>query len=199
MGNNAEAIGRLIASDTLLRGERQLLLKQEQPSQELRSESAQPNAPPISHNDKAMASVLLTLLDEQLDASLAGAANQSGAATAPDGNESSPAHNRIAAQYAEDDSVFRVDLPNREMPIPLGQSSQQIAQALASPELQTFMQRYLISAAGRIQADGAEGSPGGARRRNIETLRSALPMTRIAGAMLAIALLSIIIAASFAG
>ena len=201
MVNSTEAIGRLIANDTLLRGERQLLRKQEQPSQEPGNESAQPAAQPITHNDKAIASVLLTLLDEQLDASAAEAASRSGVPTATPSRstETGPPSNRIAAQYAEEDLVFRADLPVQGMAIPLGQSSQQIAQAVSSPELQTFMQRFLISAAARLQAEGVEGLPSGSRKRSIVTFPDSISTTRIAGAMLAVALLSIIIAASFAG
>lgn len=200
MVNNAEAIGRLIANDTLLQGERQLLRRQDQPSQEPGNEPAQSAAPPITHNDKAIASVLLTLLDEQLDASAAEAASRPGVSTSTfSRSPEAPPSNRVAAQYAEEDLVFRANSPAQEIPIPLGPSSQQIAQAVSSPELQAFMQRFLMSAAARIQADGAEGLPSGSRKRNVGTLADAVSTTRIAGAILAVAVLSIIIAVHFAG
>lgn len=201
MVNNAEAIGRLIANDTLLRGERQLLRRQDRPSQEPGNEPAQSGAAPITHNDKAIESVLLTLLDEQLDASAAEAASRPGVSTSTFSRSSeAPPSNRVAAQYAEEDLVFRANSPAQEIPIPLGPSSQQIAQAVSSsPELQAFMQRFLMSAAARIQADGVEGLPSGSRKRNVGTLADSVSTTRIAGAILAVAVLSILIAVHFAG
>jgi hypothetical protein len=200
MVSNAEAVGRLIANDTLLRGERQLLQKQDQPSQEPADEPAQRTAPPISYNDKAMSSVLLTLLDEQLDASIAANGNQAAHPEAgPSHSAEAASSNRIVAQYAEDDLTFRPDLSTPAMATPLSPSSQQIAQAASSPELQTFMQRFLISAAGRLQTDDAEGLPAGGLRRNVGAFMDSVSTTQVAGAALAVALLSIIIAASLAG
>ncbi len=200
--SNAEAISRLIVNDVLLRGERQLFPRQEQYPDEPANGSAQSAAaPPITHNDKATASVLLTLLDEQLDASVAETANRSGVSTSSlsRGSDSAPSSNRITAQYAEADLAFRPNSPTQEPTISLGSNSQQIAQAVSSPELQTFIQRFLMSAAARIQADGSEGLPPGARKRNIVPFAETLSTTRIAGAVLAIALLAIVIAISFAG
>ncbi len=200
MVNNAEAISRLIVNDVLLQGERQLFRKQEQSSQEPGSESVQSAAAPITHNDKAIASVLLTLLDEQLDASAAEAASRSGVSTStlPRNPEAAPTSNRIVAQYADEDLVFRDNLPAQQMPIALGPSSQQMAQAVSSPELQIFIQRFLMSAASRIQADGSDGLPS-SRKRNTVTFMDSVSTTRVAGVLLAIAVLAIIMAVSFAG
>jgi hypothetical protein len=198
--SNAEAISRLIVNDVLLIGERQLFPKQEQFSEEPENGSSQSAAAPITHNDKATASVLLTLLDEQLDASVAETANRSGVSTSTlsRGSDAAPSSNRIAAQYAEEAVVFRANPAAQEPAISPGANSQQMALAVTSPELQTFIQRFLMSAAARIQADGSEDLPRGTRKRNVVPLADSLSMTRIAGATLAIAVLAIVIAVTFA-
>jgi hypothetical protein len=200
MVNNAEAIGRLIANDTLLKGERQLLRKQDQPSQQLDGEPAQPTALPISHNDKAMASVLLTLLDEQLDASISEMASPSGAAPgSSSSSEAAASSNRILARYAENAPAVRNELPGPGTAIPLDQSSQKIMQAATSPELQTYIQRFLMSAAARVQTDDAEGPSVRLRRQNRSSLPDPATMRRIAGAALILTLALAAIVARFAG
>ncbi|SFV37270.1 hypothetical protein [Hyphomicrobium facile] len=158
MVTNTDTIARLIASDTLMRGERQLLRNQTPVPQEAGDDAARTVAPPISHNDKTMAPVLLTLLDEQLGASVAPDANRAAAR----GQDAPSAPNRIAARYAEDDTVFRADLPANGTALPPGQNYPQIAQTVSSLDLQTFMQRFLMGKVRSIPADG-RSTPGGAR------------------------------------
>lgn len=196
MVNNADTIGRLIASDTLMRGERQLLSKQNPSPQEPGDDdAARASAPPISYNDKTMAPVLLTLLDEQLDASIADDASRAAAREA--GAPASP--NRIAARYAEDDLVFRAELPAPGTAIPLGQSSPQTAQTVPSLDLQTFMQRFLMGKVRSIPADvpGARGGERSAKANN--TPQANVSMVKVAGVVLGLTLAAIVIAVRFFG
>lgn len=156
MVTNTDTIARLIAADTLMRGERQLLRNQIPVPQEAGDDAARTIAPPISHNDKTMAPVLLTLLDEQLGASVAPDANRAAAR----GQDVPSTPNRIAARYAEDDSVFRADLPANGTALPLGQHYPQIAQTVSSLDLQTFMQRFLMGKVKSIPADGGSARSG---------------------------------------
>ncbi|CAA2142902.1 hypothetical protein [Hyphomicrobium sp. ghe19] len=156
MATNTDTIARLIATDTLMRGDRQLLRNQTPVPQEAGDDAARTIAPPISHNDKTMAPVLLTLLDEQLGASVAPDANRAAAR----GQDVPSTSNRIAARYAEDDSVFRADLPASGTALPPGQNYPQIAQTVSSLDLQTFMQRFLMGKVRSIPADGRSGERG---------------------------------------
>jgi len=185
MVTNADTIARLIASDTLMQGERQLLRKQD-PSPELGGSAARAVAPPISHNDKTMAPILLTLLDEQLGASMADGASR----TARE-QDVPPSPNRVAARYAEDDLVFRADLPANGTALPLGQSYPHIAQTVPSLDLQTFMQRFLMGKVGNIQAD-VSGARGG--ERGTKSDASQLNGSTVKTAAIAIAAVLVLIA-----
>ncbi|MBY0562057.1 hypothetical protein [Hyphomicrobium sp.] len=157
MATNTDTIARLIATDTLMRGDRQLLRNQNPSPQEPGNDAARNIAPPISHNDKTMAPVLLTLLDEQLGASVPPDATRAAAR----GGDVPSTPNRIAARYVEDDSVFRADLPANGTALPLGQSYPLTAQTVSSLDLQTFMQRFLMGKAGSLPADGRGAANGG--------------------------------------
>lgn len=150
MVNNAETIGALIVNETLLRGERQLLQNRNPSKQDMGGTASPPAAPPISHNDKAMAPVLLTLLDEQLNGTIADETRRIGARE----GEVSSAPNRIAARYVEDEQVFRADLPVAGTAIPLGLNNPNIAQTVPPPDLQFFLLRFLIGKTESVQADG---------------------------------------------
>ncbi|RUP07450.1 hypothetical protein [Hyphomicrobium sp.] len=190
MVNNAETIGALIVNETLLRGERQLLSNRNPSSkQDIGGEAAPPAAPPISHNDKAMAPVLLTLLDEQLSGKIADETRRIGARE----GEVSSSPNRIAARYVEDEQVFRADLPVAGTAVPLGVNHPQFAQTVPSPDLQFFLQRFLIGKTRNVQADerGFRGGEHGPKE-------SADPsMVKVAGAVVGIATVLIVIAITY--
>ena len=146
MSDSAEAIGRLLADSSLLRGERDLLRKQDEPVADA-TKAAAPAAAALTHDARATAAVLLTLLDERLALE---AERQSGEAPASAGRrsigEAGSAPQAIAAKYA-DDLNLRSD-PRRLDPLP---SAQQLSfgnlTAASSPELQSFMQRLAVVAA----------------------------------------------------
>jgi hypothetical protein len=164
MVTNTDTIARLIASDTLMRGERQLLRNQNPSPQGPGDDAAHTMASPISHNDKTMAPVLLTLLDEQLGGSIASDVSRAAARA----GDAPTTPNRIAARYAEDDLVFRADLTANGTALPLGQNYPQIAQTVWSLDLQTFMQRFLMGKVISIPADGrsAHGGERGSKSDN---------------------------------
>ncbi|MGO4684448.1 hypothetical protein [Hyphomicrobium sp. 2TAF46] len=190
MVNNAETIGALIVNETLLRGERQLLSNRNpSSSQDMGGEASPPAAPPISHNDKAMAPVLLTLLDEQLNGKIADETRRIGAHE----GEVASSPNRIAARYVDDEQVFRADPPVAGTAIPLGLNHPHIAQTAPSPDLQFFLQRFLIGKTRSIQADerGFRGGENGPKA-------SADPsMVKVASAAVGIATVLIVIAITY--
>lgn len=189
MVNNAETIGALIVNETLLRGERQLLQNRNPSKQDMGGKAAPPAAPPISHNDKAMAPVLLTLLDEQLNGTIADETRRLGARE----GEVSSSPNRIAARYIEDERGFRADVPVAGTAIPLGLNHPPIAQMVPSSDLQFFLQRFLIGKTRSIQADerGFRGGEHGPKD-------SAYPsMVKVAGAAVGIATALIVIAITY--
>lgn len=145
MGDSAEAIGRLLADSSLLRGERNLLRKQDEPVADA-PKAAAPAAAALMHDAKATAAVLLTLLDERLaietereggDALVLGGARR--------GAEASGTPPSLAAKYADD-----LNSPSdsaRFDPVPAGQQlSFANLIATSSPELQSFMQRLAVVA-----------------------------------------------------
>jgi len=189
MVNNAETIGALIVNETLLRGERQLLQNRNPSRQDMGGETAPPAAPPISHNDKTMAPALLTLLDEQLNGTIADETRRIGARE----GEASSSPNRVAARYAEDAQVFRADLPVAGTAIPLGVNHPQIVQTAPSPDLQFFLQRFLIGKTRSVQADEK-----GFRAEEHGPTASVDPsMVKVAGAAIGMAMLLIVMAITY--
>lgn len=69
MAGNADTVGRLLATGALLNGERELLRPSPSEAQTKSKPAATPqtSSPPLANNSKAVASVLLTLLNEQID------------------------------------------------------------------------------------------------------------------------------------
>jgi hypothetical protein len=200
MASSTESIGRLIADEVLLLSDRQLLQKREQPSQQPQDQPAQAASAPISHNDKAMASVLMTLIDEQIEASAIDPNGFPGnAAAQARGAEGGIAANRIAAQYAEDAVVYRSDSPPQPIVNPLGLANQQVLLAASSPELRMAMQTALMSAAARVQDIEPEASGEAARRRKIGAGSGSVSMLRIGAGVLVAILAVIILATRFAG
>ena len=200
MVSSMESIGRLITEEVRLQGERQLLRNRDQPAgQQAEQQQAPAPAAPISHNDKTVASVLLTLLDEQLDASAvdpsASGGNFLAGRSHPDATV--PAASRIAAQYAEAEAVFRPDVPVEQPTLPPGVINQQALHIAASPELRMAMQSAFFSAAVRAQTEAAETSGRNTPRRKRESITDAASFMRIGGAVLVVIVVAIVVAAAF--
>ena len=196
MASNAEAISRLLANSTLLRGERELLRKQDQLPAEPPKLSSQPAAPPISHDARAIASVLLILLDERLasDAEAAGRSETQAGPSRVAANDSGTAPKGIAAMYVEDglktsgettrpDVVFDAE-PSRPREFTAGNPS----------ELQSFIQRLAAIAIGRSDEyqKGWAGSRKGGQSAPISTMSG----IKIAAVTIAILCVAVLIAGS---
>ncbi len=202
MASTTESIGRLITNEVLLYGERQLLRNRDQSEQQQQPQDppAPPASAPISHNDKAVASVLLTLLDETLDAS-ADRMQVAGdpVAARPGGGDAGSAQNRVAAQYAEADAVFRPDLPTPQNTISINPTSQQILLAAASStELRMAMQSAFLAAAGRVQSEDKTRASANSRRRGIGSAVDSSSPIRVGAGIFALIGLAIFLAATFA-
>lgn len=147
MTNNAYAIGQLLANSALMQGERQLLRKQPEAAENVPKSPPQPKAAPIAANNMTGGAMLLTLLDEQLQASEMGLAGRLQNAIPPDNDTNSST--RIAARYAAD------ALNSGDEPLPAGQTFSSDPARIASiptpvsGDLQTFMQRSAVLAAER--------------------------------------------------
>jgi hypothetical protein len=169
VGNNAETVGRLLATSTLMKGERELLRKQEEPTPETAKPGLRPAPAPISHDSKMTAAVLLKLLDDRLQASEAEAANQDKAASGAHriaADEATASSKRVSAKYAEDGLIAGSDIGRPEIAIPIEQFRAGNAMPSASPELQSFLQRLSAFAAGRPDARTSIG-PDGLRERRV--------------------------------
>lgn len=197
MVSSTENIGRLIASEVLLQADRQLLQNRDQSGQQTTEKQPAPTSAPISRNEKAVSSVLLTLLDEQLDARLAGLAdgfrNQAPAGQSAD--DTATGASRVAAQYAEADAVFRPDLPIEQRLVATDATNQQVLLAAASPELRMAMQSAFFSAAVRAQTETEEIAGQNARRRRLDTGPNGAVLVRIGLAGVAGLALAILLAA----
>ena len=190
--SNTEKISGLIVTEALLQGERQLLRDRNAPQQDMKGgPPSPPAAPPISHSDKTMAPVLLTLLDEQLSGNIADEASRMGARQ----GEIPPSPNRVAARYAEDDRVFRADTPASGTALPQGQAYPHIAQAVLS----TDSQRFQIGKNKNLPAS-ASGRHGSDRdRKGAADPASGTSVIKIAGVVLGIATALIALAAKYYG
>lgn len=153
MANNAEAVGRLLAINTLMKGERELLRKPEEPpaQEAAKSSPQQPSSSPISHDSKAVEAVLLKLLDERLQASDAEAMNWANSSsdlrrTAADDAANSP--RRITARYADDGLAANGEALRSETTFQFGQGQLRGAALNVPPELQFFIQGLAARAAG---------------------------------------------------
>jgi hypothetical protein len=199
MVSSIEGIGRLITNEVLLQTERQLLRNRDEPGQEQQEQAAQPAPQPISHNDKAVSSVLMTLLEEQLDAATTNPRGSSGYVEAmqPDPADPAPGTTRIVAQYAEADSIYRPDLPAQQANPQLDTVNQQALLAAASPELRMAMQSAFLSAAVRAKADIETASDGPVRERRSTTETSVISPLRIGIGLCAAIVLAIVFLAKF--
>ncbi len=199
MASTTESIGRLITGEVLLYGERQLLRNQDQPEQQPRDPPPPPVSAPLSHNDKAVASVLLTLLDEQLDISADRIADSGGAvAGRSSSTEANSVQNRVAAQYAEADAVFRPDLPAQQNTGPLNPSNQQNLFATTSAELRMAMQSAFIPAAGLVQSKDKIKGAGRSRQNKNPIAVDTSTLMRAGAGIAALAALVIVFLVIFA-
>jgi hypothetical protein len=181
MANNAEAIGQLLASNALMNGERELLQRRNNTAAETPKTSEQQVASPISHDARAVSAVLLTLLDERLQASDAAILAAKGRTAGPrfGSGEAAASLKAISAKYAEDGLVSQAETVRPE-PAPAADHGQlRQAPSMVSPDLQTFIQRFVAFATGPTERNGevhsrAPGSGGEPRPAN------ALSIARIA-------------------
>lgn len=198
MVSSTDSIGRLITEEVLLLSDRELLQKRDQSWKQPDDPPAQANAAPISHNDKAMASVLMTLIDEQIDAAAIDPKMLSSDAStiAPRSSETGGAASRIAAHYAEDAIVYRSDVPSQPIANPLPQVDPQVFLAASSPELRMAMQAALMSAAARVGAMDHEAGRRGSATEKIGS-RGSQPMLRIGAGILVVIVAAAVLAAHF--
>jgi hypothetical protein len=168
VANNADTVGRLLATSTLMKGERQLLHKQDEPAQEPSKPTPQSLPAPISHDSKTTAAVLLKLLDDRLQASEAEAASPEKAALGtrrPAGDDATESSKRLSARYVEDGLTSGTDTGRHESAIPIAQFRARDATPTASPELQTFLQRLAAFAAARPDGKASTDTNGARERR----------------------------------
>jgi len=182
VANNAEAVGRLLATSSLMKGDRELMRKQSDPPAQESTESApQPSSSPISHDAKAIEAVLLKLLNERLQASDIEAMNLQGARSAADkaaADEATTTPKHITARYTEDGLTSNNDPVRPETIVPLGQSPLRDVIPRAAPELQSFIQRLAALAAGTADSSAGTGV-GGARDRKSSAAPGNMAIVRI--------------------
>jgi len=165
VANSADGVGQLIANSALMKGERELLRKRDEPPTETSAPTAaRPAAEPISNDSKVVSAVLLTLLDERLQAD---AALIAGPKPAISDNSDADASKRVAAKYAADGLIPGDDLIAPQRPAQPDVARASAAPPLISPDLQTFMQSFAAAVAGRptstSPAKGVGAKRGGAQ------------------------------------
>jgi hypothetical protein len=195
MESTTESIGRLITNEVLLQAERQLLRNGEHKDQPAQEPPSQPPPEPLTHNDKTISSVLMTLLDEQLNAATVDP-KQLAAHIAPSdfGAAETPAARLVSAQYAEAEAVFQPDVPAQQMNLAPNPNNPQIFAAL-SPELRMAMQSAFIPAAIRRQEEAAALAAQIASRTTTSGSAEARMGVRIGAGVFALAVLIIVVAA----
>jgi hypothetical protein len=196
VANNAEAIGRLLANSTLLRGERELLRRQDQPPGETPKPALQSSAPPITNDAKAVAAVLLTLLDERL-ASEAAAAGRSEAPAESRRTIAADAGNApkaIAAKYADDSLNAGGDTMRFDPAFSPEQSRLREMPAGNATELQSFIQRLAAIAAGRSEMRRQSGFAGIGGERGASAHAGGITVIRIAAVVIAVLCVGVLIA-----
>lgn len=146
MANSADGVGKLIANSALMKGERELLRKRDEPPTETSAPTAgRPAAEPITNDSKVVSAVLLTLLDERLQAD---AALIAGPKPAMSDNSDADVSKRVAAKYAADGLIPGDDLIAPQPPAQPDAARASAGPPLISPDLQTFMQRFAAAVAG---------------------------------------------------
>jgi hypothetical protein len=152
VASNADTVGRLLATSTLMKGERELLRKQDEPAPEAAKPDQRQTPTPISHDSKSTAAVLLKLLDDRLQASEVEAASPEKAALVTrrtTGDDASESSKRVSARYVEDGLTSGSDIGRSDSAITVAPFRARDAMPTASLELQTFLQRLAAFAAGR--------------------------------------------------
>jgi hypothetical protein len=180
VANSAEGVGQLLASSALMKGERELLRKRDEPPAEKSTPgAARAAAEPIANDSKIVSAVLLTLLDERLQADAALMANLKPATS---GNSEADASKRVAAKYAADGLISGDDLIAPQQPIQPDLARAGNVPPIASPDLQTFMQRFVAAVSGR-PANTSASDVGGRRgsRGNAPGSFGTASVLRIAG------------------
>jgi hypothetical protein len=146
VANSADGVGKLIANSALMKGERELLRKRDEPPTETSAPTAgRPAAEPITNDSKVVSAVLLTLLDERLQAD---AALIAGPKPAMSDNSDADVSKRVAAKYAADGLIPGDDLIAPQPPAQPDAARASAGPPLISPDLQTFMQRFAAAVAG---------------------------------------------------
>ncbi len=197
MVGSTEAIGRLIANEVLMLSDRQLFQKRDQPGQPREEQFTQTNAAPISHNDRAMASVLMALIDEQIDASVAvpkGLMNDPAAAQARAEGSAS-----IAARYADTEAAYQADPPPQPLANALQQADLNALRAASSPELRMAMQAAMTSAYARMEIESAAAGGEENRFRTLGPFAAPTSIVRIGASIAAAIVVVVLLAAYFAG
>lgn len=154
MANSSESVGQLLANSALMKGERDLFRKQDAPPAEAAKTATQPTAEPIVHDSKAVAAVLLAMLDEQLQA--ADAALAAGSKAIQSNTAEADASKRVAQKYASDGLVGD-DLGTPQQFAQPDAARISNTPPIASADLQTFIQRFAAFAAGQPAAFEADG------------------------------------------
>ncbi|MBA2125965.1 hypothetical protein DLM45_06970 [Hyphomicrobium methylovorum] len=178
MTTGPEAIGKLLYNSALLQGERNLMVKRDAP---LVHQAPTAAAPPLAHDGKTTAAVLMTLLEDQLEASDAKIANVAGsgekqiAALAGNADPS----RRVTQRYAENGFVSADDGVRHEMLGFAEQARLPGVSPLVSGDLASFIQRSAAMAAG--QPVRQDASVSARRGGGVLAYLSGISTLRIAG------------------
>lgn len=170
MATNPEAVSKLLAISTLMNGERDLLRRRDGATTAQAPSASPETAAPIATGNKAIATVLLTLLDEQLHATETAAAGQLQRPNAAESDAS--ASKLVAAKYATDGFVRGDGLNLPEPMFASDQARMRDMSSVVSADLQTFVQRSAAFAAGNSRASYENSD---------ETRDSARPVSAIPG------------------
>jgi hypothetical protein len=162
-----------------MKGERDLFRKQDAAPAEPAKAAVQPAAEPIAHDSKAVAAVLLAMLDDQLEA--ADAAVAAGAGRRSSNAQDGDASKRVAQRYASDGLLGGDDLPGPpQFMQPDAARTTSMAPAV-SGDLQTFMQRFIALATSKTAIDEAMGYKAGrSQQSNGSTVFRNVPLVRTA-------------------
>jgi hypothetical protein len=168
MAGESESVGRLLAIDALMKGDRELLRQHDKPDAKAPQPAPKQPAAALSVDPRATAAVLLKLLDDQLLASEAQTANAKTAASPGEllADDAQGAPKYVSARYAADGLPPGFDPGHMETPIPANQGPFSSAIPAAAPDMQTFIQRFAAFAAGRPSATMTAGSDG-LRKSNV--------------------------------
>jgi hypothetical protein len=181
VANSADGVGQLLANSALMKGERELLRKRDEPPTETSAPAAaRPAAEPIANDSKVVSAVLLALLDERLQAD---AALTAGSRPATSDDSEADASKRITAKYAADGLIPGDDLIVPQRPAQPDVARTGAVPPLVSPDLQTFMQRFVAIAAGTPASPSPGGKVGANRsaRGNAWVSFDTAPLLRVAG------------------